>query len=231
MSDGFVSARALLGEDHPLVRVDETTTAVERQTLVCTAFLVATMAAAYPDIAQTAYLSGSTAAVDLTLLALVGLLRRQRRITARNLIIEHGPLDLPRVQLEIKRLADHRHRTKLARRLRRAAQDAEDWHTLLVASRPPVGILELLPHTALAREIAEHLDRPHANVRGVALADRLLDDGYASPLYAGDGYRLQRKLRHILHELQRGGTSPEPLCDDSHQTNRRPRSAKAVTTQ
>jgi hypothetical protein len=215
MSDGVASARELLGGDHPLVRVDETTTAVERQTLVCTAFLVATVAAAYPDVAQTAYLSGSAAAVDLALLALVGLLRRQRRINARNVIIERGPLHLPRVQLEMKRLADHRHRTKLARRLRRAAQDAEDWHSLLVASRPPVGILELLPHTALAREIAEHLDTTPANVRGIALADRLLDDGYASPLYAGDGCRLQRELRHILHELHRG-TSPELLRDDSH---------------
>jgi hypothetical protein len=215
MSEGFASARELLGEDHPLVRVDETTTAVERQTLVCTAFLVATVAAAYPDIAQTACLSGSAAAVDLTLLALVGLLRRQRRINARNVIIERGPLHLPRVQLESMRLADHRQRAKLARRLRRAAQDAEGWHSLLVASRPPVGILELLPHTALAREIADHLDATHANVRGIALADRLLDDGYASPLYAGDGYRLQRELRHILHELHRG-TSPELLRDDSH---------------
>ena len=203
MNEASASARALLGEDHPLVRVDETTTTVERQTLVCTAFLVATVAAAYPDIAQTACLSGSAAAVDLTLLALVGLLRRQRRITARNVIIEHGPLHLPRVQLEMKRLVDHRHRTKLARRLRRAAQDAEEWHSLLVASRPPVGILELLPHTALAREIAEHLTTTDANVRGIALADRLLDDGYASPLYAGDGYRLQRELHQILYELER----------------------------
>ena len=203
MNEASASARELLGKDHPLVRVDETTTTVERQTLVCTAFLVATMAAAYPDITQTAYLSGSAAAVDLTLLALVGLLRRQRRITARNLIIEHGPLHLPRVQLEMKRLADHRHRTKLARRLRRAAQDAEDWHTLLVASRPPVGILELLPHTALAREIAKNLETTQANVRGIALADRLLDDGYASPLYDGDGYRLQRELHQILYELER----------------------------
>ena len=203
MSEGAASARELLGEDHPLVRADETTTAVERQTLVCTAFLVATMVAAYPDITQTACLSGSAATVDVTLLALVGLLRRQRRITARNLIIEHGPLHLPRVQLEMKRLADHRHRTKLARRLRRAAQDAEDWHTLLVASRPPVGILELLPHTALAREIAKNLETTQANVRGIALADRLLDDGYASPLYDGDGYRLQRELHQILYELER----------------------------
>ena len=94
MNEASASARALLGEDHPLVRVDETTTTVERQTLVCTAFLVATVAAAYPDITQTAYHSRIAAAVDLTLLALVGLLRRERRITARNLIIEHGPLHL-----------------------------------------------------------------------------------------------------------------------------------------
>ena len=54
MNEASASARELLGKDHPLVRVDETTTTVERQTLDCTALLVATMAAAYPDITQTA---------------------------------------------------------------------------------------------------------------------------------------------------------------------------------
>lgn len=203
MSEASASARELLGKDHPLVRMDEATTAVERQALVCAAFLLATVAAAYPDIARAAWLAGSAAAVDLTLVALVALLRHERRIHARNVIIERGPLHLPRVQLEITRLADVRHRAKLTQRLRRAVDDAEGWDSLLVASRPPVGILELLPHAALAREIASHLDTNHPNVRGVALVDRLLGDGYSSPLYVGDGYRLQCELRRILFEFRR----------------------------
>ena len=137
------------------------------------------------------------------MLALVAFLRRQRRIHARNVIIERGPLDLPHVQLEITRLGALRYRAGLGERLRQAVADAESWHSLLIASRPPIGILELLPHAALVREIAERLAADSANVRGIALADRLLDDGYASPLYAGDGYRLRCALRQILYELDR----------------------------
>jgi hypothetical protein len=203
MSEASASARELLGNDHPLVRVDEATAAVERQALVCAAFLLATVAAAYPDLARGAPLVGSAAAVDLALLALVAMLRRQRRICARNVIIERGPLNLPRVRLEMARLADQRYGAELAVRLRRALEDAEGWHSLLVASRPPVGILALLPHAELVREIADHLDASPTNVRGIALAERLLDGGYSSPLYAGDGYRLRCAFHQILYELGR----------------------------
>lgn len=173
----------------------------ERQTLVCAAFLLAIVASAYPDIGQTAWLAGSAASVDLILLALAALLRHQRRIQARNVIIERGRLHLPRVQQEMTRLTDHRRRAKLAQRLCRTVEDAEGWHSLLVASRPPVGILELLPYASLAREIADRLNANHPDVRGVALVDRLFDDGYSSPLYAGDRYRLRCELHRILYVL------------------------------
>ncbi|HET7170211.1 MAG TPA: hypothetical protein VFI18_01120 [Gaiellales bacterium] len=203
MNEASASAREALGADHPLVRIDAATTVAERQTLVCAAFLLATVAAACPDIARVVPLVGSAAAVDLTLLALVALLRRQRRLQARSVIIQRGPLHLPCVQSEMARLAHQRTRSRLAARLRKAVGDAEGWHSLLVASRPPVGILELLPHVGLVRNIADHLDANATNIRGIALADRLLDDGYASPLYAGDGYRLGYTLRQILYELDR----------------------------
>lgn len=204
MNEASASARDLLGEDHPLVRVDDAVTAVERQTLVCTAFLLATLTAAYRNIAPVAPLVGSAVMVTLALLALLALLRRQRRLHARSVIIQCGPQHLPHVQLEVNRLSDERQRTRLAARLRRAAQDAESWHTLLVASRPPAGIRELVPHVGLVRAIADRLESSSPSVRGVALADRLLDDGYASPLYAGDGYRLRCALRQILYELDGG---------------------------
>ena len=203
MNEASASARELLGKDHPLIKMDEATTAVERQALVCTVFLLATMAAAYPDIARAASLAGTAAVVDLTLVALVALLRHQSHVHARNVIIERGPLHLRRVQLEITRLTDEHHRARLAQRLHRAVTDAEDWHSLFVASRPPVGILELLPYAQLAQAIVEHLNTDHPNVRGVALVDRLLSDGYSSPLYAGNGYRLGCELRQILFELRR----------------------------
>jgi hypothetical protein len=201
MSEASASARAVLGADHPLVRLEAATAVVERQTVVCAAFLVAVIAAASPDIARARMLAGSAAMVDLALLALLAILRRQRRLQARNVIIERGPLNLPHVQQQIMRLADGRYRACLARRLRRTAHDAERWHSLLVASRPPVGILELVPHVGLVRAIADHLESGSPSVRGIALADQLLDNGYASPLYAGDGYRLHCALRQILYEL------------------------------
>lgn len=201
MSEASASARDLLGNDHPLVRVADAATVVERQTLVCAAFLLATVTAAYPDLARAAPLIGSAATVTLALLASLGMLRRQRRIQARTVIIERGPLKLPHVQQQITRLGDKRYRARLAQRLRRAAHDAERWHSLLVASRPPVGILELVPHVGLVRAIADHLESSSPSVRGIALADRLLDDGYNSPLYAGDGYRLRCTLRQIMYEL------------------------------
>jgi len=207
MSEASASARDLLGRDHPLVRVDDATTAVERQSLVCAAFLLATVTAAYPNVARAAPLVGSAAAVNLALVALLGVLRRQRRIQARGVIIQRGPLHLPHVQLEMARLTDQRQRARLAARLRRAADDAERWHSLLVACRPPVGILELVPHVGLVRAIADRLESCSASVRGVALADRLLDDGYASPLYIGDGYRLECALHQILYELDGSGVN------------------------
>jgi hypothetical protein len=203
MREASASARGTLGSDHPLVRVDEAASAVERQALVCAAFILATVTAAHDDIGRAVPLVGSAATVELALIALIGLLRRQRRIHARGVIIDRGPLDLPHVRLEAARLTDRRYRARLAGRLRRALDDAEGWHTLLVAARPPVGIRELVPHAAVVREIARHLEAASANVRGIALVDRLLDDGYASPLYAGDGYRLQCALRQILYELDR----------------------------
>jgi hypothetical protein len=201
MSEASTAARELLGRDHRLVRVDDAITAAERQTLVCGAFLLAAVAAAYPDIARAAPLVGSAAAVELVLIAVLAFLRRQRRIYARSVIIERGPLDLPQVQLEVARLADPRHRARLADRLRGVVVDAEGWHQIVVASRPPIGILELLPYAALVREIADHVDACSPDIRGIALVDRLLDDGYASPLYVGGGYRLRCALRQIRYEL------------------------------
>src|SRR5712691_3160375 len=144
MSETSASARDVLGTDHPLVRADEAIIAVKRQALVCAVFLLATVAAAYPDVARATSLVASAAAVDLALLGLVALLRRKRRLHARDVIIEGGPLHLPYVRAEMRRLADERHRAKLTRRLHRAVDDAEGWHSLLVASRPPVGILKLV---------------------------------------------------------------------------------------
>jgi len=201
MNEASAAARELLGTDHRLVRVDDATAAAERQTLVCAAFLLAAVAAAYPDFARAAPLVGSAATVEGVLIAVLAFLRRQRRISARSVIIERGPLDLPQVHHEVARLADPGHRARLADRLRRAVADAEGWHAILVASRPPIGILELLPYAALVREIADRVDASSPNVRGIALVDRLLDDGYASPLYAGDGYRLRCALRQIRYEL------------------------------
>jgi hypothetical protein len=210
MRDASASGRELLGKNHPLVRVDEAITVVLRQAIVCAAFLLASVAAAYPDIKRAAWFVGSAAAVEFLLLVLAAVLRHQRHTHARTVIIECGPLHLPCVRSEIARLSGHEHRARLAGQLRRAIDDAERWHSLLVASRPPVGVLELLPYAALIREVADHLDTSlPSNVRGIALADRLLGNSYASPLYAGDGCRIGCALRQIRYELD-NITPPDP---------------------
>jgi hypothetical protein len=122
--------------------------------------------------------------------ALDELLEQGRRARAPEVVALREQLERPAV------------RRNLARSLRRAV-DAADEQQRLPRSMHRAGDLRHL--SALRCEIEEVADALQADdpvdVRGVALAERLVRDGAGSPLYGGDGHALRRELDLIRSEL------------------------------
>ncbi len=105
------------------------------------------------------------------------------------------------VRDERRRLASCKVREHLAHSLERLLHDAERWHRILPAYRPPEGSQFLRFAAAEVRDVVGLLRAEHADVRGVALTARFLMDGYSSPLYAGNAGRLLEELRRIRYLL------------------------------
>lgn len=191
----------VLGPDHPLSRSLSASRTVARQAMVCAAFLAGILAAAAPQIGRAGWLAASAAVVDLALLGLLLVLASGRRRQARDLIIERGRADLAELQAEGRRLLAPAHRHRLAGRLRRALDAAAGWDAQLPASRPPASVRNLLSSACTVRAVVEALEAESADLRGVALVDRLLDGGYGSPLYRDEPARLRSELARVAFEL------------------------------
>lgn len=202
-------AGEVLGVDHPLNRSLAASRTVTRQAMVCAAFLAGVLAAAAPRVGRAGWLAASAAVVDLALLALLGVLASERRRQARELIIERGRADLAELQAERRRLLAPAYRHRLARRLQRALDAAAGWDAQLPASRPPASVRNLLSSADMVRAVVEALERESADLRGVALVDRLLDGGYGSPLYRDEPARLRAELARVAFQLG--------ACGERHQ--------------
>jgi hypothetical protein len=179
--------------------------------MVCAAFLAGILAAAAPRITRAGWLAASAAVVDLALLGLLLVLASGRRRQARELIIERGRADLAELQAERRRLLAPAHRHRLARRLQRALDTAAGWDAQLPASRPPASVRNLLSSASTVRAVVEALEAESADLRGVALVDRLLDGGYGSPLYRDEPARLRSELARVAFELGACVERPEYL--------------------
>jgi hypothetical protein len=197
-------ADVLLGPDHPLPRAARTLASVRRQLRVCTAFLLALALAFRSEPARGAWLIGSAAAVALTLAGLVAWLKDECRRRARDVIIQHGAgLAVPEVEAEAGRLAEIKHRRRLATQLEAALEAAERWWQISPASRPPPTVRNMLPYREAALSAIALLRGEYGSPRGVAIVERLLDGGYGSALYTGDARGVGEELRRAVFELSR----------------------------
>jgi hypothetical protein len=200
---GEPSASAVLGANHPLVRVVDLRRDLRRQSLVtAAAVLVGTI-----GLARSASwglpLLVAAAIVQLVLGAAIGLLALLQQERARDLIIAgRGELPLPALERERRRLQRPRRRAGLAHALEDLVQTAERWPTLLPTARPVFDPRQIRTAAPELRAIAALLRSSPVDARGVALVERLLTSG-GSPLYDREPAELRRALERIRAELDR----------------------------
>jgi hypothetical protein len=198
------SARAVLGPDHPPVRVQDALKAVLCQSLAISCVLATSLIALAGGAAWAPGIAGSAGLVLLTLGA-AGALLRQRRRDHVLALIAGGREELPveAVERERHRLLDRRTRSRLAASFESLVEEA---------AKPPVVPGPPLFDRAVVAGVADDLhelaallrDEP-SSARGVALAWCLLSDGVGSPLHRGDVTALREELRRILHLLRAAG--------------------------
>jgi hypothetical protein len=200
-SDPYPDLVRALGPDHRLVRTHRSLTITIRHTVNGCVLIVA---APFLDLVSRSLAVTATASATLVtsiLCAAVAILGAQRRRRIHDLILEGSAPQLGLIQAEVSRLLDPRHRAQSARALTRALSDAEHWHDLLPASRPPPSVRHLAPHAPLIRALARALCSHGVSPRAVILTDRLIEGGYGGTLYARDPDRVRRELGRIRFEL------------------------------
>jgi hypothetical protein len=195
------SARALLGDRHPLARaVHRTSVALERSCVVGGMACVSAAALLEGVHAALAYLLAS--AFVLSVLACdLALLVGTRAACAREVIIE-GRADVPLavVRRARDRLLDPAVRTALAQHLEAVRDDARR------AGGPPPMAHQVFSRRVIAEAdaeltaAAERLRADTAGVRGIAMAQRLVTDG-CSPLYGTSAGALREELHRIIFML------------------------------
>jgi hypothetical protein len=135
--------------------------------------------------------------IATTLVASAALVRSARRDGTLRLIVAGGSGDNTAALARLAALDEPEHRERLAAELERALRQAERWHELPVASRPPETVRTLAEFRAEIREIATSLRRPNAAAPGLALLELSLAGGYSSVLYAGSRQAVRESLWRI----------------------------------
>jgi hypothetical protein len=196
------SARELLGAEHPLARVEARLNVALTGSAVVAALLCAGVAALLDGLSVGLSLTVAAALAQTILAARVALLLESRREHVLDLIIEgRGDLPIAAVERQRRRLLDPARRRGLAS----AFEEIRD-----EALRPPARDPRMRPIfdrrviAAVAPElttIAALLRDDVANLRGIALAQRLVTDGI-SPLYRSDVRLLRDELRRLEYHLQ-----------------------------
>src|SRR5262249_5392943 len=134
-------AVSVLGADHPLARIAALAHALACQAATTSALVVLGVLAVAEGRSWGGRLFGAALVVELALLGMFACVRQNQREHALRLIAGgYDRLPLLDVSREVSRLARPLHARQLAARLERAFDDAEGWHQLAVACRPPVGI-------------------------------------------------------------------------------------------
>jgi hypothetical protein len=193
-----------LGVDHPLVRVQRRTRAAAEQVRAVAVAQAVGVGALLQGTSWSLVILGSATLVQLVLLMRLLVLAESRHEVCTELIAGGGVLpDLPVVRSEWHRLADPRHRARLARSLEEVARAAVRPWAGTPGSHRYFSVRLVRPFAAELHEIAAQLRSDAAGVRGVALAERLLTVP-ASPLWAADARRLAEELARIRFLLDAG---------------------------
>jgi hypothetical protein len=193
----------ILPANHPLVRATHWRGVLSRQ-LAVSAVLAAGSGALVAGGDEHAVPFAFAAAVTTTALAVGRLACRQVvRMRARDLIADGYETErLRETAVEARRLTSPRHRATLACGLERSLRLARQPSSGPRATQPHEAVRGLSRHQAQVQRIVTELRRPSAPPRGVALVERLLSDGAASPLYnPADECALAYELRRIRRLL------------------------------
>jgi hypothetical protein len=200
------SARALLGPDHPLVRVLDTTRVVIGQSLVVLAITAASVAAAVAGVSEAVAVTAGAVVAQVGLAGTLAILATTKREQLLELIVEsRSSLPLAALERERDRLLDMGHRDALARSLDTLRHQAER-PILRPPSTRPLYTRRVI--TAVAGDLAQTsrlLRAPDAGIAGVAMGEQLLGHS-RSPLFGTDVERLRQELRAINFRLQTTNT-------------------------
>jgi hypothetical protein len=214
LTDRLEQADRMLGDGHPLAAAERSMAALREQAVVCLGIALASPAvAATIDRASALALLVSALLVEIGLWIGMGIVRSVRRQRIHDMIVAGSIPALAVVAAEVRRLADHGHRDRLATSLEKALHDGEHWHEFMPAARPPYGVRNLPAHAATIREIASRLREERASIRGVVLVERLLQGGFGSALYDADRLWLTVELNRIRFELSTPGLPAGRLRD------------------
>jgi hypothetical protein len=195
------SARALLGDDHPLARaVHRTSVAIERSWVVGGTACVS--AAALLEGAHWALANLLASAVVLAVLACeLALLAGHRTACARQVIIDDGAdVAVAVVQRERDRLLDPGHRAVLARHVEAMREEGQRPGGRLPMAHPVFSRRVIAAVDPELAAVARRLRAEAVGVRGIAMAERLLTDG-CSPLYGTSAGELREELRRTMFML------------------------------
>jgi hypothetical protein len=188
---------ALLGPEHPLVRVLEHRRLVLRWSAAVGLLLSAGIAALLAGFAVAVALVLAAGVVELVLAC--GVAATAVGIRARALeLISAGGGNVPIAAVQRIRawLASAAARQRLARDLEALHESAVAWNPILAGQRmtfQPRVIIAVAPDL---EELAARLRAGPAELRGVALLERSLSDG-CSPLYGADPEELRQHLHRI----------------------------------
>jgi len=202
-----------LGREHELTRAvgRQHTSAIQAIVAIATAIVAASTLAA--DLPIGALALGVAVVVAIAfLLAWAHARRVVRDLTLKLIATDADPPALLVVARERRRLSAPRFRRSLARTLERDLRDAQDWHRLPRNARPLPGVRclrELVPEVSA---VVALLRSDLVSVRGVAVAARLVFDGWDSPLNFGDVDAVREELNRIRYLLEASQeTEPVPL--------------------
>ena len=202
----------MLGAEHPVSRSAVLVHTLAVQATATSSMVLSGLLAVVAHRSWGVRLLGAAVLVELTLLAILWLAREIEREHVLRLIAGGGQrLRLEEVAREAKRLANPGYKEQLAKRLERALEDAERWHQIPVAARPPQGAKLMAEFAPDVRAMIDLLRAGRAALPGLALLDLVISGGYESTLYAGDRDALGEQLRRIAN-LMRCETEPLAMC-------------------
>jgi hypothetical protein len=220
------SADAVLGPDHPLVRVRQRLRARVEQSLVVAAMLSASIVALLDGVSAALPFVAAAAIVEAVLATGAAMLCSSRREHVLDLIIQgRGEVPIRAVVRQRRRLLGPGHRLRLARWLDAMRRDAE--RPIRDPRAGPIFSVRVI--AAVAPDltmVARSLRGTDAGLRGITATERLLTDG-TSVLYRNDEELLREELRRIRYLLEECATRPLPAFSRSIE-GRAPRSSRAT---